>query len=48
MDVEGYIAAAKCLADDLDALVAHLRYRRRLRRRWRAASTSSTANASSE
>jgi putative transposase len=32
----GYTAAAKCLADDLDALVAHLRYPTRHRRRWRS------------
>ena len=30
----GYTAAAKCLADDLDALVVHLRYPTRNRRRW--------------
>jgi transposase-like protein len=30
-------AAAKCLADDLDALVVHLRYPTRHRRRWRSA-----------
>jgi transposase-like protein len=27
LDAAGYTAAAKCLADDLDALVVHLRYR---------------------
>ena len=32
----GYAAAAKCLADDLDALVVHLRYPPRHRRRWRS------------
>jgi putative transposase len=32
----GYTAAAKCLADDLDALVVHLRYPLRHRRRWRS------------
>src|SRR3982750_2864748 len=32
----GYPAAAKCLADDLDALVVHLRYPTRHRRRWRS------------
>jgi putative transposase len=32
----GYVAAAKCLADDLDALVVHLRYPTRHRRRWRS------------
>ncbi len=32
----GYTAAARCLADDLDALVAHLRYPTRHRRRWRS------------
>jgi putative transposase len=32
----GYTAAAKCLADDLDALVVHLRYPTRHRRRWRS------------
>ena len=29
-------AAARCLADDLDALVVHLRYPTRHRRRWRS------------
>jgi transposase-like protein len=29
-------AAAKCLADDLDALVVHLRYPLRHRRQWRS------------
>jgi putative transposase len=33
---EGFTAAAKCLADDLDALVVHLRYPPRHRRRWRS------------
>jgi transposase-like protein len=32
----GYTAAAACLADDLDALVVHLRYPTRHRRRWRS------------
>jgi transposase-like protein len=32
----GYTAAAKCLADDLDALIVHLRYPTRHRRRWRS------------
>jgi putative transposase len=32
----GFSAAAKCLADDLDALVVHLRYPPRHRRRWRS------------
>jgi putative transposase len=36
LDRAGYTAAAKCLADDLDALVAHLRYPPRHRRRWRS------------
>ena len=36
LDKAGYTAAAKCLADDLDALVAHLRYPTRHRRRWRS------------
>ena len=35
-DVAGYTAAAKCLADDLDALVVPLRYPTRHRRRWRS------------
>ena len=35
LDGAGYTAAAKCLADDLDALVVHLRYPTRHRRRWR-------------
>jgi putative transposase len=36
LDRSGYTAAAKCLADDLDALVAHLRYPSTHRRRWRS------------
>ena len=36
LDKGGYTAAAKCLADDLDALVVHLRYPPRHRRRWRS------------
>ena len=32
----GYTAATKCLARDLDALVVHLRYPTRHRRRWRS------------
>jgi putative transposase len=36
LDQAGYTAAAKCLADDLDALVVHLRYPTRQRRRWRS------------
>ena len=36
LDKGGYTAAAKCLADDLDALVVHLRYPTRYRRRWRS------------
>ena len=36
LDTEGYTAAARCLADDLDALVVHLRYPVRHRRRWRS------------
>jgi putative transposase len=32
----GYTAAARCLADDLGALVVHLRYPTRHRRRWRS------------
>jgi transposase-like protein len=32
----GYTAAARCLADDLGALVIHLRYPTRHRRRWRS------------
>src|SRR5438477_11286811 len=32
----GYESAARCLADDLDALVVHLRYPLRHRRRWRS------------
>jgi putative transposase len=36
LDKDGYTAAARCLADDLDALVAHLRYPPRHRRRWRS------------
>jgi putative transposase len=36
LEKAGYTAAAKCLADDLDALVVHLRYPTRHRRRWRS------------
>jgi transposase-like protein len=36
LDKGGYSSAAKCLADDLDALVVHLRYPLRHRRRWRS------------
>src|SRR3954462_4586755 len=36
LDAAGYTAAARCLADDLDALVVHLRYAPRHRRRWRS------------
>ena len=36
LDQQGYTAAARCLADDLDALVVHLRYPLRHRRRWRS------------
>ena len=36
LDKASYTAAAKCLADDLDALVVHLRYPSRHRRRWRS------------
>jgi putative transposase len=36
LDKDGFIAASKCLADDLDALVVHLRYPTRHRRRWRS------------
>ena len=32
----GYTAAARCLGDDIDALVVHLRYPTRHRRRWRS------------
>src|SRR6478735_579938 len=36
LDDAGFAAAARCLTDDLDALVVHLRYRTRHRRRWRS------------
>ena len=36
LDKGGSTAAARCLADDLDALVVHLRYPTRHRRRWRS------------
>src|SRR6187401_1715395 len=36
LDTGGFTAAARCLADDLDALVVHLRYPTRHRRRWRS------------
>jgi hypothetical protein len=32
----GYESAARCLADDLDALIVHLRYPLRHRERWRS------------
>ena len=36
LEKEGFTAAARCLADELDALVVHLRYPVRHRRRWRS------------
>jgi hypothetical protein len=36
LDHAGYQAAARCLAVDLPALVAHLRYPLRHRKRWRS------------
>src|SRR5207249_2373068 len=36
LDKAGYTAAARCLADDLAALVVHPRYPTRHRRRWRS------------
>lgn len=36
LDDAGYASAAACLADDLDALLVHLRYPLRHRRRWRS------------
>jgi putative transposase len=36
LEKAGYTAAARCLDDDLDALVVHLRYPTRHRRRWRS------------
>ena len=36
LDQAGFTAAARCLGDDLDALVVHLRYPSRHRRRWRS------------
>jgi putative transposase len=36
LDKRGFTAASKCLADDLDALIVHLRYPPRHRRRWRS------------
>jgi transposase-like protein len=36
LDRDGFTAAARCLADDLDALVVHLRLPVRHRRRWRS------------
>ena len=36
LDKDGFTAAGRCLADDLDALVVHLRYPTRHRRRWRS------------
>jgi putative transposase len=37
LDRGGYTTAARCLGDDLDALVVHLRYPTPHRRRWRSA-----------
>jgi putative transposase len=36
LDNAGFASAARCLADDLHALVVHLRYPPRHRRRWRS------------
>ena len=36
LDRAGYASAARCLSDDLDALVVHLRYPLRHRKRWRS------------
>ncbi|MCA1700744.1 MAG: IS256 family transposase [Actinobacteria bacterium] len=36
LEKAGYTAAARCLREDLDALVVHLRYPTRHRRRWRS------------
>ena len=36
LEHSGYEAAARCLADDLDALLVHLRYPLRHRNRWRS------------
>jgi len=36
LDHAGYAAAAACLAEDLDALLVHLRYPLRHRRKWRS------------
>jgi putative transposase len=36
LEKDRFTAAAKCLAEDLDALVVHLRYPPRHRRRWRS------------
>jgi putative transposase len=36
LEADGLSSAARCLADDLDALVVHLRYPTRHRRRWRS------------
>ena len=41
----GYESAARCLADDLDALVVHLRYPLRHRERWRSTDESVKAAA---
>jgi putative transposase len=36
LDQQGLTAASRCVADDLDALVVHLRHPVRHRRRWRS------------
>jgi hypothetical protein len=40
LQTAGYTAAARCLTDDLDALVVHLCYPLRHRRRWRSTNRS--------
>src|SRR4051794_29010260 len=47
LDRAGYTAAAKCLADDVDALVVHLRYPTPHRRRGRSTDENVKARAAS-
>lgn len=45
LEMAGYSAASKCLSDDLDALVVHLRYPIRHLRRWHSTDESVKAAA---
>ena len=47
LDKGAFSSAARCLADDLDAVVVHLRYPTRHRRRWRSTDESVKGRAAS-